>query len=157
MWQVPPPSADHQFLSLDWTPVSDPEQRAALSQRWVERRSTPWSIAWHALECFDYDLSGEFEPWRPPAPFADHPHWRDLPSLDRPWTPPEIDGYVDYCRERLTAVLAEMTEEKAARLLPESHRYDGQPHAWIIAGMVGHTTEHASQIRQFSTAPPTAG
>jgi len=26
------------------------------------------------------------------------------------------------------------------------------PHAWIITGLVGHTTEHASQIRQFITA-----
>ncbi len=45
-----------------------------------------------------------------------------------------------------------MTDEQAATPLPPAHRYRGQPHAWIITGLVGHTTEHASQIRQFITA-----
>ena len=54
-----------------------------------------------------------------------------------------------------------MTEEKAATPLPSSHRYSGQPHAWIIASAVGHTIEHGSQIRQFITgagnAPDSSG
>lgn len=60
-------------------------------------------------------------------------------------------AYVDYCRQRVRDTLAGMTDEKAATPLPAAHRYRGQPHAWIIAGLVGHTTEHASQIRQFIT------
>ncbi|MGH2587945.1 MAG: hypothetical protein ACRDJE_23740, partial [Dehalococcoidia bacterium] len=50
MWLVPAPQPDHQFLNSDWNPVTDPAQRSALLQRWVERRSTPWSVAWHAME-----------------------------------------------------------------------------------------------------------
>ena len=49
-----------------------------------------------------------------------------------------------------------MTEEKAATPLPASHRYRGQPYAWVITSLVGHTTEHGSQIRQFITAAGTA-
>ena len=44
-----------------------------------------------------------------------------------------------------------MTDEKAARPLPQAHRYRGQPHAWLITDIMRHTTEHGSQIRQFIT------
>ena len=134
MWQVVAPHF-----------VTDPVQRSAL----VQRRSTPWSVAWHALECFDYDLNGDFAPWAPPQPFTEHPHWRDLTSLPAAWTAAEMLGYIDYCREQVRKVLADLTDEKAATPLPASHRYRGQPYAWIVTGMVGHTIEHASQIRQF--------
>jgi hypothetical protein len=151
MWQVPAPGPDHQFLGPDWVPVTDPAQRSALVQRWVERRATPWSVAWHALEVFDYDLNGEFGPWAPPPPFTGHPHWRDLSSLADAWSQPEVLGYLNHCRERVNTTLAEMTDEKAATPLPPAHRYGGQPYAGIITGLVGHTTEHAAQIRQFIT------
>ena len=149
MWDVPAPGADHQFLSPDWKPITDPALRATLVEGWVRRRSTPWSVAWHALETFDYDLSGEFRPWAPPPPFNGHPHWRDLPTLPAAWSRSEILGYIDHCREQARDTLAGMTDELAARPLPPAHRYRGQPHAWIITGLVVHTTEHASQILQF--------
>jgi hypothetical protein len=152
MWEVPAPGADHQFLGPDWNPITDAAQRSALIERWVQRWSTPWSVAWHALEVFDYDLNGEFGPWTPPPPFAGHPHWRDLPSLPAAWSRSETLGYIDYCRQQARNALADMTDEKAATPLPQAHRYGGQPYAWIITGIVGHTTEHASQIRQFLTA-----
>jgi hypothetical protein len=44
-----------------------------------------------------------------------------------------------------------MTDEKASTPLPAAHRYGGRPYAWILTGLVIHTTEHASQIRQFSS------
>jgi uncharacterized damage-inducible protein DinB len=61
-------------------------------------------------------------------------------------------GYVDYCRQRAHNTLEGMTDEKAATPLPPAHRYRGQPYAWIITGLVVHTTEHSSQIQQFITA-----
>ncbi len=155
MWPVPDLGADHQFLGENWQPVTEPAQRSDLAQRWVERRSTPWSVAWHALEVFDYDLQGEFGPWSPPPPFSGHPHWRDLPSLAAAWSQAELLGYVDHCREQVRSTLAAMTEEKATALLPASHRYGGQPHAWVIADLVRHTTEHAAEIRQFITSAQT--
>ena len=151
MWQVSAPGADHQFLGSDWNPITDAAQRSTLIERWVQRRSTPWSVAWHALEVFDYDLTGEFGPWTPPPPFAGHPHWRDLPSLPAAWSRSEIAGYIDHCRQRAHDTLEDVTDEKAATLLSPAHRYKGQPYAWILTALVVHTTEHASQIRQFIT------
>jgi hypothetical protein len=152
MWQVPAPGPDRQFLGSDWNPVTDPAQRRALAQRWAQRWSTPWSVAWHALEVLDYDLNGESGPWVPPPPFTGHPHWRDLPSLPAAWSRSEMLGYIDYCRRRVRDTLAGMTDEQAATPLPPAHRRRGQPHAQIITALVGHTTEHAAQIRQFITA-----
>ena len=152
MWPEAAPPAEHPFLGADWQPITDPAERSALAEQWVRRRSTPWSVAWHALETLDYDLNGDFAPWMPPPPFAGHPHWRDLPRLASAWTRDEIGGYIEHCRAKLAEALASMRDEVAARPLPRTHRYGGQPHAWIITGMVGHTTEHASQIRQFITS-----
>ena len=152
MWLVPAPDPDRQFLGSDWNPVTNPSQRRALVQRWVQRWSTPWSVAWHALEVLDYDLNGESGQWAPPPPFNGHPHWRDRTSLAAAWSRSEMLAYIDYCRQRVRNTLAGMTDEKAATPLPPAHRHRGQPHAWIITGLVGHTTEHASQIRQFITA-----
>jgi len=61
-------------------------------------------------------------------------------------------GYLEYCRTRVRDTLAGMTDEQATTPLPQAHRYSGQPHAWIITSAVGHTNEHAAQIRQFITA-----
>jgi hypothetical protein len=153
MWPVPAPGPDFQFLAPDWSPITDRAKRSALIGRWVERRSTPWSVAWHALEVFDHDLNGEFGPWAPPPPFAGHPHWRDLTSLPAAWSRPEILAYIEYCRQQVGNRLPGMTDEDAATPLPPAHRYSGQPHAWIITSLVGHTTEHASQIQQFRSCP----
>jgi hypothetical protein len=152
MWKVPAVPPEHQFLDSDWKPITDPAQRSVLLQRWVERRATPWSIAWHALEVLDYDLNGELGPWAPPPPFIGHPHWRDIPILLAAWSRPEMLAYVDYCRERVRTALEGMSDELAATPLPPAHRYSGQPFARLIAASVVHTTEHGSQIRQFITA-----
>ncbi len=152
MWLVSAPDPERQFLGPDWNPITDPAQRRALAQQWVLRWATPWSVAWHALEVLDYELNGEFGPWAPPPPFTGHPHWRDLTSLPAAWSRSEMLGYVDYCRQRVRSTLAGMTDEKAATPLPPAHRYQGQPHAWIITGLLVHTTEHATQIRQCITA-----
>jgi len=149
MWTVAKPGDDHEFLSPDWKPVARGEQRDELARRWVERWATPWSVAWHALETLDYDIGGGFGPWAPPPPFAGHPHWRDLASLPAAWSRAELMDYTDSCRQRVRDTLATMTGELAARPLPAAHRYRGEPYAFVITGVIGHTTEHASQIRQF--------
>lgn len=129
------------------TLVTDPAARHAL----VQRHSTPWSIAWHALEVLDYDLAGELAAWAPPPPFTSSAHWRDLTTLPTAWSRPQILGYIEHCRQRARDVLSEMTDETAATPLPTAHRYRGQPYAWVVTGLPGHTIEHASQIRQFIT------
>lgn len=157
MWPVEPLERDHQFIGTDGNLISDPAQRMILARRWLKRRSTPWSVAWHALECFDYDLGGDFAPWAPPPPFSGHPHWRDLPNLPAAWSRGELLGYIDYCRGRAGSVVAELTEKQAARPLPRTHRHAGQPYGSLLVGLGPHTTEHAAQIRHFITGAAATG
>ena len=148
MWVVPARDADAELIGPDGTLVTDPAARHAL----VQRHSTPWSIAWHALEVLDYDLAGEFVPWAPPPPFTGKAHWRELTTLPSAWSRSEMLRYVDYCRQRVRDTLSDMTDEKAATPLPPAHRDHGRPFAWELAGLPLHIVEHASQIRQFITA-----
>ena len=110
--------------------------------------SAPWFLAYHALTCLDYDLSGEFEPWEPPKPF-DENTW-SLPN--RVFTQSELLGYVDWCRGRVRHTLDALTEEMADRPLPSTHRYHGVLFGVIVGGIPLHVVEHASQIRQFLRA-----
>ena len=143
MWPVPRIEGWWGTLrGPDGTIEGDP----AVQDQLIQRSSAPWFRAWHALECLDYDLAGEMEPWKPPAPF-ERSYTGDV---SRVWTRPEILGYVQWCRDRVRTTLELLTDEKAASPLPPAHRYGGQPYAWIISGLPGHTVEHASQIRQFT-------
>jgi len=148
MWEVPAPDADWELRGPEGDLVTDPDSRRALVQRW----STPWAVVWHALEVLDYDLSGDFTPWSPPPLINGKAHWRDLFTMPSAWSQSDMAGYVDYCRHRVRDALEEMTDEKAAAPIPRSHRYRGQPFAWVLTAIPGHTIEHASQIRQFITA-----
>ena len=148
MWEVPVGNADKDLQGPDGHLVTDPVLRHALTQR----HSTPWGVAWPALEVLDYDLTGEFVAWSPPPPFAGKAHWRDLTRLPMAWSRSDLLGYLHHCRQRVAETLSGMTDEKAETPLPPTHRYRGQPYAWILTAIPGHTIEHASQIRQFITA-----
>lgn len=110
--------------------------------------SAPWFLAYHALTCLDYDLSGDFRPWEPPQPF-DENTW-SLPN--RVFTKSELLGYVDWCRGRTRETLDALNADTAARPLPSTHRYHGTPYGVIVGGLPLHVVEHASQIRQFLSA-----
>ncbi len=110
--------------------------------------SAPWFLGFHALLTLDYDLAGEFEPWEPPRPF-DENTW-SFPN--RVFTKAELLGYIDHCRGRVRRTLASLTEEAAARTLPEAHRSHGMVYGVIVGGIPLHVVEHAAQIRQFLTA-----
>lgn len=110
--------------------------------------SAPWFLGYHALTVLDYDLTAEFAPWEPPAPFDDNT-W-SMPN--RVFTQPELLGYVDYCRSRVGSTLESLTEESAARTVPPRHRYAGQVYGVLVGGLPLHLVEHASQIRQYLTA-----
>jgi hypothetical protein len=149
MWDVPAPDANYELRGPDGTAITDSMERRALVQRW----SAPWSVAWHVLECFDYDLNGDLAPWTPPSPFASKPHWRFWSSV-RAWSRSEIVGYLDYCRQRARDTLAGMTEEKAATPLPASHRYRGEPYAWVITSL--EAIPPRTVRRSGSSSPPLA-
>ena len=148
MWDVPARDPAHPLAGPGGALVTDPEERLAL----VQRFSTPWSIAWHALEVLDYDLTGELTPWAgPPAPFADHPHWRDFTSLPGPWRRSEIHGYIEHCQQRVRDTFDGLTDERAATR-SAAYRRPGTPYARILTDLVAHTNEHAAQILQHVNA-----
>jgi DinB superfamily len=113
--------------------------------------SAPWFLAYHALSTLDYDLSAEFEPWAPPQPFDENTY--AFPN--RVFTKAELLGYIDYCRRRVRLTLAALTEDAAARPLPDTHRYHGMLYGVIVGRVPLHVLEHAAQIRQFLTAAGT--
>src|SRR4051794_7547951 len=71
--------------------------------------SAPWFLAYHALTCLDYDLTGEFAPWQPPQPFDDNTY--SLPN--RVFAKAEVVGYIDWCRVRARDAADALTEEMA--------------------------------------------
>ncbi len=110
--------------------------------------SAPWFLAYHALLTLDYDLAAEFEPWQPPRPFDENTY--GFPN--RAFTRDEMLDYVEYCGTRARQTLDVQFEEKAARLVPDAHRYQGTPYGVMVSGIPLHVTEHAAQIRQFLSA-----
>ena len=110
--------------------------------------SAPWFLAYHSLLTLDYDLSAEFEPWKPPQPFDENTY--AFPN--RVFTRAELLGYVDYCGTRARRTLDDVFEEKAAWPLPDAHRYHGVLYGVMVGSIPLHVIEHASQIRQFLTA-----
>jgi len=110
--------------------------------------SAPWFLAYHALFCLDYDLTGEFEPWKPPQPFDENSY--AFPN--RVFTKAELLGYLDYCRERVRRTLDSLTEGAATRPLPNAHRDHGTLFGVMVGSIPLHVVEHASQIRQLLTS-----
>jgi hypothetical protein len=110
--------------------------------------SAPWFLGYHALLTLDYDLSAELEPWEPPLPFDENTY--GFPN--RIFTKIELLGYIDYCRERAHRTLDQLTENAAARPLPDTHRHHGMTFGVLVGGMPLYLIEHAAQIRQFLTS-----
>ena len=82
-----------------------------------------------------------------------HPFNDDTyPHPNRVFTKPELLGYIDWCRGRVSRTLDTLTEKIAARPPPRTHRYQGTRFGVIAGSMPLHVVEHACQIRQFLTA-----
>jgi hypothetical protein len=107
--------------------------------------SAPWFLAYHALFTLDYDLTGEFEPWKPPQPFDENTY----AYPNRVFTKSELLSYVEYCGVRARQTLDERFEEKAACPLSDAHRDHGTLYGVMVGGIPLHVVAHASQIRQF--------
>lgn len=111
--------------------------------------SAPWFLAHHALLCLDYDLSGGFGPWQPQPPFDE----AVMVWPARVFTKLELLGYIGWCRGRVRQTLDGLTEDLAARPVPEEygHRYHGTAYGLLIGRIPLHVVEHAAQIRQYLT------
>ena len=60
----------------------------------------------------DYDLTAEFEPWKPPKPFDENTY----AFPDRVFTLSELLSYARYCGERVSRALDDDFEVKAASI-----------------------------------------
>jgi hypothetical protein len=110
--------------------------------------SAPWFLGYHSLFTLDYDLTAEFGQWTPPKPFDENTY--AFPN--RVFTKVELLDYIDYCRARVRRMLDALSEQRAARPLPETHRNHDVPYGVLVGGIPLHVLEHAAQIRQFLTA-----
>jgi hypothetical protein len=99
MWEVPAPDAGRDLRGPEGDLVTDPDSRRSL----VQRRSTPWAVAWHALEVADYDLTGDFAPWSPPPLIAGKAHWRDVFTITA--IPGHTIEHASQIRQFITAAL----------------------------------------------------
>ena len=61
------------------------------------------------------------------------------------FTKAELLSYIDYCRGRVRLTLDALTEDTAARPLPEAHRYHSMLYGVIVGSMPLHVLEHASR------------
>ena len=73
------------------------------------------------------------------------------------FTKAELLGYINHCRARVHRTLNELTEEAAARPLPDTHRHRGMTYGVLVGSTPLHVIEHAAQIRQFLTSAGVKG
>jgi hypothetical protein len=154
---------DELWVSNMWEVLDTDAPDGVEDHALIQRYSTPWAIAWHALERLDFVLTGGFVPWEIWPPLAERlaagtaaaeapvdgargHTGLDVLTLSPLWTRAEVLAYSDYCRQRVTDALADVTDEKAATLVGRG------TYAWRLIRMALHVVEHASQIRQFITA-----
>lgn len=159
MWEVPGPDAAREVRGPGGTLITDPTECRAL----VQLYATPWGVAWHALERFDFQLTGGLVPWEiwpgfggrtgftppPVRSVCESPYGGlDITTISTPWSRADLLGFTDYCRQRAVDTLTEVTPEKAATIIGRK----GRTYAWTLMRTTLHVVEHAAQIRQFITA-----
>jgi hypothetical protein len=158
MWEVADEAPDGDVRGPSGDLVTDPAARRALIQRYA----APWAVAWHALERFDFMLTGGFVPWEIWPGFQGRTGWTPPPSrsvwdrpyggldvttLSEPWARGDLLAFSAYCRERVAQTLEDLTEERARTRIGRSR----EPYIGRVIDKVGHVIEHGAQIRQFIT------
>ena len=159
MWEVLDPPPDGEVRGPAGDVVTDPSARHAL----VQLYATPWAVAWHALERFDFMLTGGFVPWEiwqgfrgrtgwtpPPARSVwDRPYGGlDVTTLSEPWSRADLLDFTAYCKDRVADTLEELTDEQATTRIGGRR----EPYVARVIDKMGHVIEHGAQIRQFITA-----
>lgn len=158
MWAVPDPSPGDEVRGPAGERLTDPAARHAL----VQQHATPWAVAWHALERFDFMLTGGFVPWEIWPGFRGRTGWTpppvrsvwdrpygglDVTTLSEPWTRADVLDYSAYCRGRGAETLEGLTEDRAMTPIGRNR----EPYVARIIDKMGHVIEHGAQIRQFIT------
>lgn len=98
-----------------------------------------WFVAYHTLSWLDLYLTGDYEGFKPPAPFVRG----QLP--DQPYAKEDVQRYLVHCRRKCQSVIEGLTREQAYRM-----------HAFPFMQDLGflelqlytmrHVQEHAAQL-----------
>ena len=104
-----------------------------------------WYIAFHTLFFLDLYLSpvGEAE-FRPPAPFGLSELADEVGVAEPAHTKDELLGYLEYCRKKLDAVMAGMTEAWVANPCPFPYR--DMSNGELLLYNMRHVQHHAAQL-----------
>jgi uncharacterized damage-inducible protein DinB len=111
-------------------------------------RGAFWYLAFHVLFFLDLYLSPEGESrFHPPPPFG-------LTELEHEFVPPErayrkdeLLGYLEHCRKRLDAVMAEMTEAWVMNPCPFPYR--AMSNGELLLYNMRHVQHHAAQLNML--------
>jgi hypothetical protein len=105
----------------------------------AQEYSEIWFIVFHTLVWLDRYLSGSPKVFTPPAPFLTG----RLP--EKPYTKDELQGYLQYCRQKCQVTLEAMTDEKAVQIckFPWDNEMD---FAELQLYNMRHVQEHAAQL-----------
>ena len=103
-----------------------------------------WYIAYHTLFWTDLYLHGPVEGFQPPKPFG-------LEELDpkgafpnRIYTKEELIGYAGHCRNRLRAILADITDGRFNEVIEHGKR--AMPYEELLWYNMRHVQHHAAQL-----------
>ena len=164
MWAVPDPPHERDVRGPAGDLVTDPGGRHDL----VQMYAAPWAISWHALERFDFMLTGGFVPWRIWEGFEGRTGWTpepvrsvwdrpygglDITTLSEPWSRQDVLAFTQYCHERAVETVSGLTDELASARIGRRR----EPYVARVVEKMGHVIEHGAQIRQFITAAGVTG
>lgn len=100
-----------------------------------------WFIAYHALFWTDLFLGGSYEEFQPPAPFIRG----KLP--DEPYAKAEVHAYLRQCREKIKAMAAGLTDERAGQICVFPWMEPSYLELQLYS--MRHVQEHAAQLNMI--------
>lgn len=115
-----------------------------------------WYIAYHTIFFLDYYLSYEPDKFQPPAPFTLSEFDPSGEMPERTYSKEELITYIGHCRKKCHDLIADFTEENAAkRFINEQRNYSMNE---ISLYNMRHVQHHAAQLnlllRQNSNNAP---
>jgi len=105
-----------------------------------------WYLGYHALFWLDLYLEGAEEGFSPPAPF-DLVEMQPHETLPRVYSRKELQGYLDYCRQKCKRTIISLTDAQAERVC--SFSWGELSFAELQLYNLRHVVEHAAQLGMF--------
>jgi uncharacterized damage-inducible protein DinB len=113
-----------------------------------EGRGAFWYLAFHVLFFLDLYLSPEDEAqFQPPPPFGRGELDDEVVLPERVYRKEELVGYLNHCRKKLDAVMAEMTEAWVAHPCPFEYR--AMSNGELLLYNMRHVQHHAAQLNML--------